>query len=159
MKVKKQRKRKEKSDKQTQLTQAKVTKPGVNASSKALKTFKHPAGQESAIASEHFLSKCIIGKPDQYLPVTNPEHRLALEPAVRRRTSWTPTRDIDATHSDIHLGSPPLDPAFAILKGSFSFREDVATVDKPVVVRNKDGESLAKRRRIEVCTEHICRHG
>lgn len=160
VKVKKQRKRKEKPDRQTQLTQAKVTKPGVNGSPTALKAFKYPAGQKYAIlVSENFPSKCTIGNPEQSVTVTDPAHNLALEPAVRRSILWTPTRDTEATIPVIHSDRPPVNPEFAVLRKSFGFTEDVATVDKPAVIRNKNGESLAKRRRIEVCTEHNRRHG
>ncbi len=167
VKVKKPRKRKEKPDGQTRLREAKVTKPGVSGSPNALKAFRYPAGQERPIpVSEHFLPKCRIGRPDQPVMVTDPALHLALEPAVRRRKVWTPTRDTEAILPVTHPNCPPKtavlppsNPAFAILRGSFSFTEGLTVVDKPVAIWNEDGESLSKRRRIEVCTEFVYRHG
>ncbi len=167
VKVKKPRTRKEKPDGQTRLRQAKVTKPGVSGSPIGLKAFRYPAGQESAIhVSEHFLPKCRIGKPDRPVMVTDPAQHLALEPATRRRTVWTPTRDTEPILPVAPLIRPQetavvpaSNSAFTALRGSFSFIEEVAVVDKPVALCNKDGESLSKRRRIEVCTEFVYRHG
>lgn len=150
VKSKKSRAKKEKTE-----PQAKSTKPrggtarkkgaenGDRAPSKGKKKF-------TGLTSEHFGTECPLepGQKMQEHPLAacTSAEGLTLDEAMKRRSDWTPPRDIEAVIKA---------DAFVNLYGSFGYGTTSAEVRTASPVRSVSGEALTKRRRIEVSSHGL----
>jgi hypothetical protein len=144
---------KEPTDGQTKINKGKVTKPS------AAKP-KQPK-KKAEIVSNHF------APPVAPEPIELEDDPIDLEPALRRRTDWTPTKNteppvilldpcvVDVVASSKPSGAdsslPPRTNIFKSLRETYSCPE-METLGRPVISLDEPGDVLGKRKLIEMVT-------
>jgi hypothetical protein len=86
------------------------------------------------------------------------EEPLSLEPALKRRTDWTPTKNTEVIVLDVspdirQVGDSPevVDkPTFTSVLASYTYTNTTQAITTESVAQQVSGEGLTKRRRIEV---------
>ena len=154
---------KEESEAQTKINKAKVTKPGT--SKIHVKSIKSAAGKEQAKAKSLETFNTLLPSQEEDTRAKQEFRDLCLDKAIPLRRQWTPCKD--TVRSDIAenaMKSPSSNisedhpretaqpvPGFGQLLGDFGFaKEDDVPVLRPVGSRHDTGESVLKRRKIDI---------
>lgn len=163
---KKARKKKstESNEVQTKIKKNKITKPGASKrvdKSKNSSTLTRKPSEAKSAASEP-----LTGTQAEDAQAREEFRDLCLEKAIPRRKDWTPVKDsaqsrINVDAIERHPGSAPssnspeanesIDTCFGKLMDDYNFREQIkCAATRSEGISNRDGESIVKRRKIEL---------
>lgn len=161
----KKRTKKSKDEGQTTIERSKITKPGaaisdsISKKSKPINSAKFPRiDYESAV-------KPSIKESDELIILDEESLDLCLVEAIKRRKSWTPTRDTKGHLSNLEDGTTPRAlnssnerktrqsslSGFENLFGDYGYTRNESPLYDIDKFRDMAGEALTKRRRLEVC--------
>ena len=151
-------------DTQTKIKKSRITKPGAPKGAvkpKKTSTLTLKPSEATSAAPEP-----LIGTQAEDAKAREEFRDLCLEKAIPRRKNWTPVKDtvqsrihidaieghpLSATPTDIPEANASSDTCFGKLIGDYSFAQKIQCAESSFEgIRKADGESMVKRRKIEL---------
>jgi len=158
------KKSKDEEEGQTKIKQAGITKPGVSKSVEKPKKAAATAKKAKSQVAETF--NTLLGTQEENAKAREEFRDLCLEKAIPLRRDWTPCKDTlqdqalsaeitdppdSMTFVDTPIAVAPPAARFSQLLGDFGFPQNADnSAIRPDISRQESGESLVKRRKIEL---------